>query len=80
MTNVKEIDKNTVIAKIEVTYWDNDTNKMEASNVCATFDANEWDENMFKVSRNIEKMIFRLFNEDTGCSDVDWEIIEEMHF
>lgn len=80
MTNVKEMDKNTIVAKIEVSYYNNETNKFEFDYVCASFDENEWDENMFKVSREIEKKILKLFNETTGCSEVEWEIVEEMYF
>jgi hypothetical protein len=80
MTKVKVVAKNTVVAKIEVTYWNNETNKMEISNVCAFFDADEYDENMFKVADEIEGMILNLFNEDDGFTDVEWEIADEMYF
>lgn len=80
MTRVKAIAKNTVVAKIEVTYWNNETNKPEVSYVVSAFDEDEWDENMFKVADEIEEMILNLFNEDDGFTDVEWEIAEEMHF
>lgn len=80
MTKVKEIAKDTVVAKIEVTYWNNNTNKMEISNVCAFFDVNEYDEDMFKVADEIEEMILNLFSEDDGFTDVEWENASEMYF
>lgn len=80
MTRVKEIAKNTVVAKIEVTYWNNETNKPEVSYVVGAFDEDEWDENMFKVSDEIEEMILNLFNEDDGFTDVNWKIVENMQF
>lgn len=80
MTRVKEIVKNTVVAKIEVTYWNNETNKPEVSYVVGAFDEDEWDENMFKVSDEIEEMILNLFNEDDGFTDVNWKIVENMQF
>lgn len=80
-TMITEVYKGMAITKLEVTVYNYNTEKMEKiNNVYVTYVIDEWDENMFKVSDEIEELLSNKYNETDGYDLIDWLMVETIAF
>ena len=80
-TMITEVYKGMAIAKLEITAYNYNTEKMEKiNNVYVTYVIDEWDEDMFKVSDEIEELLSNRYNETDGYDLIDWLMVETISF